>query len=97
MKKEKIKPLPCIKAFTNYIMHRGKKVLKLKNEDFDHASIDVHPDSKTIWVWFHGSEKIIGRAQFNFDGSCYDKLNDQKETTTTLVTETATQGKPEDA
>ena len=79
MKEGKIKSLPCIKEFADYIVRRGKKVLKLKKAEFDHASIDVHPDSKTIWVWFHTSERVIGRAQFTFDGRCYHKLDNRKE------------------
>lgn len=75
MKKEKIKPLPFIQEFINYIVLRAMRVLKLKIADFDHASIDVHPDRGTIWVWFHNSDKVVGRAQFYFDGRCFDKLD----------------------
>ena len=78
MKKEKIKALPVVKAFTDYIVRRGKRVLGLKDAEFDHASIDVHPNSKTIWVWFHTSERVIGRAQFTFDGLCYHKLDNRE-------------------
>ena len=79
MKEEKIKTLSFIQEFTNYIVLRAMRVLRLKNADFDHASIDVHPDAKTIWVWIHSKEAIIGRAQFNFDGRCYSKVDNRKE------------------
>jgi len=75
MKKEKTKKLPFVQEFVSYFVKRGKRVLKLKDTDFDHPSIDVHPDTGTIWVWFHGVERIVARAQFTFDGLCYGKYD----------------------
>ena len=85
MKEGKTEPSSCIKEFTNYVICRGKKVLKLKKADFGHASIDIHPASKTIWVWFHAPERVVGRAQFNFDGRCCYKIDNRlKEPTPTI-------------
>ena len=76
MKKgKKIKTLSFIKEFYIYFEHRARRVLKLKRADYDHLSIDVHPDRGTVWVWLHNPDKIVGRAQFKFDGRCYDKLD----------------------
>lgn len=76
MKKEKkIKTLPFVKKFYVYFERRARRVLKLKRADYDHSSIDIHPDRGTVWVWLHGPAMIVGRAQFNFDGRCYDKLD----------------------
>ena len=79
MKEEEIKPLLFVEEFSDYFVKRARRVLKLKNSEFKTASIDVHPERGTIWVWFHTTEKVIGRAQFNFDGRCYQKLDNRKE------------------
>ena len=79
MKKEKVKLLPVIKDFVTYIVPRAKRVLRLKSADFDHMSIDVHPRDGTIWVWVHGKDEIIGRAQFRFDGQCYSKVDNRND------------------
>jgi len=84
MKKGKIKALPFIQEFINYILLRAMRVLRLKLADFDHASIDVHPDRGTIWVWIHGKEEIIARAQFYFDGRCFSKVDNREEQGVTL-------------
>lgn len=73
MKRGKIKQLPCVEEFTNYIIRRAKRVLKIKDKEFNTLSIDVHPDRGTIWVWFHIPEQVIGRVQFYVDGRCYEK------------------------
>jgi hypothetical protein len=75
MKKEKIKTLFFVLPFSTYFERRARRVLQLKKADYDHVSIDVHPDRGTIWVWLHNPESIVGRAQFKFDGRCYDKLD----------------------
>ncbi len=79
MKKEKIKTLPFVKELAEYFERRAKRVLKLKfkDGDYDHVSIDIHPDSETVWVWMHNPGKIVGRAQFNFDGRCYSKVDNR--------------------
>jgi len=79
MKEEKIKSLPFVKKLSVYFLRRAKRVLKLKSSEFNIVSIDIHPERGTIWVWFHTSERVIGRAQFNFDGQCYHKLDNRKE------------------
>ena len=79
MKEEKIKSLPFVKKLSVYFLRRAKRVLKLKSSEFNIVSIDIHPERGTIWVWFHTSERVIGRAQFNFDGRCYHKLDNRKE------------------
>lgn len=75
MNKKRIKPSSVIKAFASYVALRTKRVLHIKDNQFDHLSIDVHPDTETIWVWVHGKERILGRAQFYFDGRCYSKVD----------------------
>ena len=75
MNKEKTKPLPVVKAFTDYFVHRAKRVLGLTNADFATVSIDAHPERRTVWVWFHVPERVIARAQFYFNGQCYEKVN----------------------
>ncbi len=77
MKKEKIKALSFVIELADYFERRAKRVLKLKlkDGDYDHVSIDIHPDRGTVWVWLHGVDKIIGRAHFTFDGRCQDKLD----------------------
>ena len=75
MKEKRIKPLPIVKTFIDYFVHRGKRVLKLKDADFETASIDVHPERGTIWVWFHGSKRIIARVYFTFDGHFVEMLD----------------------
>ena len=77
MKKEKIKSLPVITEFIDYFVSRAKRVLQLKKADFHHASIDAHPDRGTIWVWMHGSDEIVGYAQFYFDGHCFNKKDNR--------------------
>ena len=78
MKKQKIKPLPVVKEFANYIVTRAKRVLKISNKEFETVSIDVHPERRTIWVWFHNLEKVIARAQFYCNGQCYEKIDYRK-------------------
>ncbi len=78
MKQEKkIKPLPAVKELIDYLVRRAKKVLKLKNADFHHVSIDLHPERGTIWVWMHGSDEIVAYAQFTLDGRCFN-TNDNR-------------------
>lgn len=86
MKKAKIKTLPFIKEFADYFVRRARRVLKLKlkNGDYDHMGMDVHPDDGTIWVWVYGPKEIVGRAQFNFDGRCYHKVDNREEQGVTL-------------
>ena len=79
MKEEKIKSLPFVKKLSDYFVRRARRVLKLRVSEFETASVDLHPERGTIWVWFHTTEKVIGRAQFNFDGRCYHKLDCRKE------------------
>lgn len=93
MKKEEIKSLFIVKEFTDYFVRRAKKVLKVKNSEIETTGIDVHPERGTIWVWFHCKHNLI-RAQFYFDGQCFDKYDDRE---TGIKTEIVTQGKPEDA
>lgn len=78
MKKQKIKALPVVKEFANYIIGRAKRVLKISNEEFETVSIDVHPECGTIWVWFHYPTMVIGRVQFYFNGRCYEKTDYRK-------------------
>lgn len=73
MKKEKIKPLSFVTELFVYFERRARRVLQLRKADYDHVSIDVHPDRGTIWVWLHNPASIVGRAQFTFDGRCHDK------------------------
>ena len=68
MSEEQIKPLPIVKAFVDYFTRRAKRVLKIKDSEFTHVSIDVHPDRQTVWVWFHGPAEIIGRVMLTSDG-----------------------------
>ena len=76
MEKEKIKPLPCYEEFFNYFVARAKRVLKLKNEQFESVNIEVHtgyPKTGNIIVWFHGQNKIIAKATFHENGRIADK------------------------
>ena len=78
MKKEKIKSLPVVKAFTDYIVRRGKRALKLKNADFDSIHIDLFDDS--ICVWFHSESRkgIVGKVNFTLNGKQVDKLDNRE-------------------
>ena len=76
MKKEKIKPLPCYKEFFNYFVARAKRVLKLKNEQFESVNIETHtayPKTGNIEVWFFGRNKVIAKATFHEDGRIASK------------------------
>ena len=72
MKEEKIKPLPCVKEFIDYFTQKAKRVLKLKNRDFDTVHIDYFSCTSpgTICVWFHRrlGARIVGRISFTPDG-----------------------------
>ncbi len=72
MSEEKIKPLPFVKEFADYFIQRAKRVLKLKNKDFDTIHIDYYncTNPETIMVWFHRKslERIVGSVNFTLDG-----------------------------
>ena len=72
MKEEKIKPLPVVKAYTNYFTRRAKRMLKLRNSEFDGIHIDFH-DSNSIDVWFFIKTDIIAHVSFTPDGRIGDK------------------------
>ena len=78
MKKEKIKPLPFVKEFSDYFLRRAKKVLKVKRSEIETSSVEIHLERGTIWVWLHCKDGLI-RAQFYLDGQCYNKYDDRKE------------------
>ena len=69
MKKEKIKPLPAVKAFTDYFIRKAKRSLRLKKADFDRVNID-YTSRGTIWVWFFKDKKnvLVGKVVYNVDG-----------------------------
>jgi len=68
MKEEEIEQMS--KAFANYFTRKAKRVLKLKNKDFDSVHIDYFSDTASIWVWFHRKTKdgIVGRVDFTLNG-----------------------------
>jgi len=68
MKKETIKPLPVVKAYTDYFARRAKRVLKLKDSDYEHINIDFYGRTGVVCAWVHGKEGVIGRAEFESDG-----------------------------
>lgn len=68
MKKEAIKSLPAVKAYTDYFARRAKRVLKLKGSDYKNINIDFYGRSGVICVWVHGKDGIIGRAEFKSNG-----------------------------
>jgi len=69
VKKEKIKPLPFVKEFSDYFFRRAKKILKLKNSEFKSFSIDTWSSGKYLWVWFYGENSVIvARVTFTVDG-----------------------------
>jgi len=69
MKEEKIKPLPFVKEFSDYFVNRAKRILKLRNVEFDNINIDFWDHLKEIWIWFFKDGLgIIARAQFTIDG-----------------------------
>jgi len=69
VKKEKIKPLPFVKEFSDYFFRRAKKILKLKNSEFKSFSVELWNTGKNIWVWFYGENSVIvARVTFTTDG-----------------------------
>ncbi len=72
MKKEKIKALPVVKAYADYFVCRAKRILKLKNSEFEAIHIDLH-DFLSIDVWFFLETKIVARVLFALDGQQKDK------------------------
>ena len=93
MKKEKIKQLPVFKEFWNYFLRRAKKVLKLRNSEFEAVHIDIK--DKEIQLWFFVKTNIVARVQFTPDGKRYGDVRDNRKSEPEA--EIATQGKPEDA
>lgn len=67
MKKQKIKPLPIVKAFSDYWIRRGKKVLKIKKGQYKTVTVD-YTTRGFVYVWFHGEDEIVGNATFTLDG-----------------------------
>ena len=78
MKEEKIKPLPFVKELSGYFFRRAKRVLKVKKSEIETASVEIHLQRGTIWVWLHCKDGLI-RAQFYFDGQCYHKYDNRLE------------------
>ena len=81
MKEEKIEPLPCFRDFFNYFTKRAKRVLKLKNDEFDSIHMDVYndcPSTGNIVVWFFKKTEIIAKIDFLEDGRCINKFDYRK-------------------
>lgn len=75
MKKDKIKPLPIVKAYADYFVRRAKRILKLKESDYNNINIDFYGRSGMICVWIHGKDSIIARVEFESDGKIRDKYD----------------------
>ena len=68
MKKEKkIKPLPIVKAYTDYWIRRSQRVLKVKKGQYKTVTVD-YSTRGMVYVWFHGEEEILAHATFTVDG-----------------------------
>lgn len=67
MKEEKIKPLPIVKAYADYWIKRGKKVLKIKKGQYKKVNVD-YTSRGFVYVWFHGEDEIVANATFTLDG-----------------------------
>ena len=67
MKKEKIKPLPVVKAYTDYWIRRARKVLKVKKGQYKSANVD-YTTRGFVYVWFHGADDVVANATFTLDG-----------------------------
>jgi hypothetical protein len=98
MKKEKIKSLPIVKSYADYFLARAKRILKLKNSEFESVHVDL-VDLRSIDVWFFYKTNVVARIQFTPDGQIKDKedMIDKRKAKSNPNTETITQGKPEDA
>jgi len=68
MKKEKIKPLPVVKAFALYWLRRARRVLKLKQSEYDSFHIDYMHTENIVEVWFFSETAIVAWAIFDHDG-----------------------------
>ena len=69
MKKEKTKPLPMVEAFIDYFVGRAKRILRLKNADFESYHVNYYFRTKTIQVWFFGDDsEILAELRFTRDG-----------------------------
>ncbi len=67
MKKEKIKPLPMVKTYTDYWIRRARRVLKVKKGQYKNANVE-YTTRGFVYVWFHGEENIVANATFTLDG-----------------------------
>lgn len=68
MKKQKIKPLPIVKAYALYWLRRARRVLKLRQSEHDAYHIDYMHSRDTVEVWFFSNTDVIAWAIFNHDG-----------------------------
>lgn len=67
MKKEKIKALPIVKAYADYWIRRGERVLKVKKSQCKAVTVD-YSSRGFVYVWFHGEDAIIAHTSFTLDG-----------------------------
>lgn len=70
MKKPKIKPLPIVKAYTDYWLRRARKILKVKKGQYKSVSVD-YTTRGFVYVWFHGSDEVVAHTTFTLDGKHY--------------------------
>lgn len=68
MKKEKIKPLPVVKAYTLYWLRRARRMLKLKQSEYDNFHIDYTHEADAVEVWFFTETAVVGWVTFQHDG-----------------------------
>ncbi len=67
MKKEKIKPLPVVKAYADYWIRRARKVLKVKKGEYKSVNVD-YTTRGFVYVWFHREHDVVAHATFTLDG-----------------------------
>ena len=78
MKAKKLESLPCVKEFSNYFVRKAKRVLGVKNSEFNSIHIDLI-ELESIEVWFFAETKVLARAQFTGRGQLKDKWDNRKE------------------
>jgi len=67
MRKTPIENLPIVKHFAEYFTRKARIALGLKKADYKSVSID-YSSRGTVYVYFHGKEKVVGSNGFWANG-----------------------------
>ena len=77
MKKGKIEPRPEVQEYAKYFRERAKRVLGLKDSDFESVDIDLR-ELEEVEVWFFFKNENCDFVTFTIDGRLKSRFREQK-------------------